>query len=269
MMRSAWIPILSAMILMAGCKAYKRDIMFQLDEQFNSEALSKAVDKATLNYLIQPNDILRLDVFTNDGERLLDPNFEMMSGQAGGGGQQLMQQRERFTYLVMADGQMRAPLIGMVLMAGMNINDAEIMLQEKYEEFYKGAFVKLRPVNRRVIVLGAIGGGQTSGGAVVPLENENVTILEAIALAGGVQQGGKVEKIKLVRGEPALPEVFEINLSTISGMRASQMYVRPGDVIYIEPWRRPFRETLRDTAPALSLVTSVLTLIFVLQNAAN
>ena len=150
---------------------------------------------------------------------------------------------------------------------GLTINAAEEMLQEAFNKFYKEAFIKLRPANRRVVVLGAVGGGQGgSGGAVIPLDNENINILEVLALAGGVDQGGKVESIKLIRGDLQDPQVFEMNLGTIDGLKRGGMIVESGDVIYVEPWRRPFRETLTDVSPVISILSSTITLIFVIQN---
>lgn len=100
------------------------------------------------------------------------------------------------------------------------------------------------------------------GGRVVPIPNENTSIIEVLASAEGLDMGAKSQNIKLIRGR----DVYRINLATISGMRESNMNVAPGDVIYIEPWRRPWLQTLRDVSPALSLVSSVLTLIVVVQN---
>mgnify|MGYP002777123377 CR=1 FL=1 len=262
-MKNSWVLLPFLMVYsLSGCKAYKRDLMLQFDKRFDAGAVEQSVDRAAGNYIIQPNDYVRLDVFTNDGERLIDPNFELSI--AGGANQQTAQQRERFSYLVMEDGTARLPKVGTISLQGLTINEAEEMLQEAYNAFYKESFVKLRPANRRAVVLGAAGAG-ASGGLVVPLENENMTILEVLALAGGVQQGGKVSSIRLIRGDLNNPKVFDIDLSTIAGMKQSAMIVESEDVIYIEPWRRPFRDTLRDTAPVLSLFTSVLTLIFILQ----
>ena len=40
--------------------------------------------------------------------------------------------------------------------------------------------------------------------------------------------------------------------------------MQPGDVVYIEPIRRPFSEALRDYAGILTVVTSLTTLIVVI-----
>jgi len=264
-MRFIWaLLLITAIQSLTGCQAYKRDLMLQFDEEFSAADVQKSIDRVSANYVIRTGDYLRFDVFTNEGERLVDPNFELS---IQGNNQQLTQLKDRFTYLVQADGTCRFPMVGKISLDGLTIDQAEEMLQESFDASYTDSFVKLRPANRRVVVLGAIGGGQAgSGGAVIPLDNENVNVLEMIALAGGINQGGRVGSIKLIRGDLSDPRVFDINLSTISGMKKGGMIVESGDVIYVEPWRRPFRETLRDITPVISLVTSVTTLIFVIQN---
>ncbi len=256
------------MIFATSCQAYKRDLILRFDEKFDASHLTKSIDRAAENYVIRPGDMIRVDVFTNGGEQLTDPSFELSQG---ANSIQQIQFKDRFTYLILEDGTVRLPKVGDMKLDGLTVDDAEELLQEAYEEYYVDAFVKIRTANRRVVVLGAIGTtGQAtntnSGGVVVPLENENVNILEVIALAGGIQQGGQVSGIKLIRGDLNAPQVFSIDLSTISGMQQSAMIVESGDVIYIEPWRRPFNQTLRDAAPALSLATSVITLLIVLQS---
>ena len=66
-----------ALAFMFSCKAYKQDIMFRLDENFSGAELSQAVSVAENNYRIQKNDLLSLVVYTNKGEKIVDPNFEL------------------------------------------------------------------------------------------------------------------------------------------------------------------------------------------------
>lgn len=239
--------------LLCSCGVYKQDIMFKLDKNFSKEDLAVVTEDLDRNYILQPNDNLLLDVFTNNGERLIDPNNELNTGQMG------MQQaaaRDRFQYIVQINGVATFPIVGDMKVAGLSIFEAELALAEKFNAVYKDSFVKLRINNRRVFVLGA------PGGQVVPIPNENTSLIEILATAGGVQFGAKAHNIRLIRGD----EVFLVDLSTVSGMMKTELKVASGDVIYIEPWRRPWLETLRDVSPALSLVSSVLTLIIVVQN---
>lgn len=227
--------------------------MFRFDDNFTTSDLAQVTSDLEANYLLKPNDILLLDVFTNKGERLIDPNFEMMTGQIG---QQQQAMRDRFQYVIQADSSVTFPMVGDMNLVGMSLYDAELKVSNAFKNFYEEPFVKLRITNRRVFVLGA------PGGSVVPIPNENTNLIEVLAQAEGLQLGAKAQNIKLIRGD----EVYLVNLGTISGMLDTNMKVAPGDIIYVEPWRRPWLETLRDVSPALSLVSSVLTLIIIIQN---
>lgn len=253
--RFSWI-FLGSVILLGSCRAYKQDILFRLNEDFTPADLAIPVSEAEASYKIQPGDVIQIDVFTNKGERLIDPNFELSQGM----NQQNVQLRERYQYLVRVDGMVKLPVVGSRQIARLTLNEAEAYLERAYNEYYKESFVKLKLTNRRIIVLGA------NGGQVIPIENENTSLIEVLALYGGLNLGAKAGNIKVIRGDLSKPEVYQIDLSTIHGMQSSIVEVKAGDIIYVEPWRRPWIESLRDFSPVLSLASSVLTLIVVVQN---
>lgn len=234
------------LLVLCSCQAYKQDILFQFDEEFTEADLTAVVDEVEANYALRENDVLQLDVFTNDGERLMDPNQEMVTQ----GNVQVQQQRDVFRYTIQSDGYGMFPLIGRFKVDGMTLFEAEQALAKEFDALYKGSFVKLRISNRRVFVLGV------SGGKVIPLENENTKLVEVLALSDGVSFGSKAHNVKLIRGDL----VYQVDLSTISGFQRTNMNVEPGDIIYIEPWRRPFFETLKDASPILQFTSSLATL---------
>lgn len=230
--------------------------MFRLNKDFSEEDLSFAVNQVESNYVIQVDDMLTLDVFTNDGERIVDPNNELQQNMQG------LQNRPTFDYLVKTDGTVKFPIVGQVKIDSLTLDQAELILQKKYDEYYKQSFVKLQFSSKRVVVLGAL----PEGGQIIPLVNENVSLVEVLAMAGGLDMGSKSHNIKVIRGNLSNPEVYQINLSTVSGMKQSMLDIEPGDIIYVEPWRRPFFEATKDIAPILSLLSSTLALVLVLQN---
>jgi polysaccharide export outer membrane protein len=138
-------------------------------------------------------------------------------------------------------------MIGEMKLDGLTLRQAEEMVQKEYSKFFKEPFVKMSYVNKRVIVLGA------PGGQVIPLTNQNVSVVEVLALAKGVDNFTKVHNIRLIRGE----HVYQMDFSTIQGYQEGNMIVEPGDIVYVEPIRRPFSEALRDNYlliyPALTL----------------
>ena len=238
-----------------SCKSYQSNILFEVNEE-EMEELSKVVVEVQENYLVSPTDHLQIEVYTNKGEELIDPNNAL--------------NLERNTnlevpppvYTVKSDGTLDLPIVGTVNLEGMTIPQVKEHLEERYTVYYKDPYVMAKYLNKRVIVLGA------TEGKVIPLENEGMNLLEVLALAGGVNNDAKGGNIRLIRGNLSNPQVQVIDLSTIQGMTQANLEIMPNDIIYIEPVRRPFTEGLKDIVPILSLLTSVLALIIAF-NASN
>lgn len=254
-----WLIIWGSLLMVASsCRVYKQDIMLRVDE-LDPAALYSEISEAERNYTIQVNDFVEVEVYTNKGERIIDPDFELMKELRAGGGN-VQNNRIRPQYLIQLNGKAKLPMVGEVKMEGLTLNQADSLLAKEYSEFYKEAFVITRFVNKRVVVLGA------TGGQVIPLLNENMNLLEVLALAGGIAGKGKAYNIRLIRGDLDHPQIQLINLSTIEGMRQAALKVKPGDIVYVEPIRRVLPETIRDVTPVIGLVANALTLLIVIIN---
>lgn len=220
--------------------------MFQVPE---GAALKQQMDMAEKNYTIQKYDYLELEVFTNKGEKIIDPDFRSGTGQSN----QTVTPGSP-TYFVDANGISKFPMIGEVKLEGLTIRHAEEILQESYAKFYTEAYVVLRYTNKRVIVLGA------PGGQIIPLANEGMHLVEILALAQGLNNDAKSQNIRVLRGD----QVFVADLSTFEGYVKNNIPIQSGDIVYVEPVRRPFSESLRDYGPIVSIVTTVTTLVVVI-----
>lgn len=246
-MRSDHIPLLLLTgFLLTSCGAYRQNILFEVQPHQVQEQAAHAAG----NYRIQPDDRLTLRVYTNRGEKIVDPNRESFrDGAAAPAAEATTVQ-----YLVDRDGVAKFPLIEPVKVSGMTLRQAEEVLNEAYEKYYADAYVVLEFTNKRVIVLGA------PGGQVIPLHHENMRLAEVIALAQGVNLDGRANNIRIIRED----RVFLADFSTFAGYQKGNLVMQPGDIVYVEPVRRPFIEALRDYQPAISIVTSIATLIFII-----
>ena len=291
--RSGWLYLLClSMALLSYCsqRYYKQRTMFRLTDNkghmVDTSKLRAVVNRAARNYVIQPNDYLEVRVYTNKGERLIDPNGELSFGQAGGAGPSVSRSTPSSTgtrgggaqrnvgagagstssgaeFLVQADGTVMLPMVNHVKVSGLSLLQADSVLKIRYNEFYKESFVTTRVSNNRVFVLGA------PGGQVISLVNDNMNLLEVLALAGGVDGvsgggaglyrfGGRANNIRIIRGDHKNPQVQFIDLTTLDGMRRANLQMEPNDVVYVEPIRRPFLDALTDAGPAISAAALVL-----------
>jgi polysaccharide export outer membrane protein len=217
--------------------------MFRVSD---GDKITREIENIEANYSIQKNDLLQLEVYTNKGERIVDPNMAEVQTSENTGNETVSR-----TYLVNSDGLVKFPLIGDIKLDGLTIRDAEDLCTREYAKFYKEPYIILKYSNKRVIVLGAV------GGKVIPLQNENMKLTEIIALAGGMDINGKATNIRILRDK----EVIVADLSTIAGYQKFNIFVKPNDIIYVEPVRRPFIEALRDYGPVLGFISSVTTLV--------
>ncbi|GHN01300.1 hypothetical protein WSM22_27890 [Cytophagales bacterium WSM2-2] len=224
--------------------------MFKPTPGHMPEALKKEVTATEKNYVIQKNDKLRVELHSFNGERLIDPNPEMTGGAKNEKSTSQDQSSEQNTYLVDINGMAKLPILGEIKLEGLTLRQAEEVLQKKYaESAFKDSFVKMSFVNKRVIVLGA------PGGQVIPLNNTNVRVAEILAMSKGVDNNAKAHNIRLIRDT----HVYQIDFSTIQGYMEGNMIVESGDIVYVEPIRRPLTEGLRDYSliiyPLISLIT--------------
>ncbi len=237
-------------LCLTSCSAYRQNVLFTTEDLENATALKAASIEAEGAYKIQPYDYITLEVFTNKGERIIDPNLELLQSQ----NVNQARQKQDPQYLVQESGFVKLPIIDTVRLAGLTLVEANQYLEQRYNAFYIDAFVITKFVNKRVIVLGA------PGGMVIPLTNENISLIEVLALAGGLNDLAKGSNIRVIRGDLNHPQVQVIDLTTIEGMKRGNLTMQPGDIVYIEPVRRVVTESIRDIAPLVTLLTSVITL---------
>jgi polysaccharide export outer membrane protein len=198
-------------------------------------------------YVISPNDMINFRVFTNNGFSLinvLDDRSGLSEQSVGAQG---------FQYLVEYDGTIKLPIIGRYKIAGLHIRAAEDSLEKLFSVHYNEPYVNLRVLNQRVTIFS----GGSNEAKVVNMINQNMTLFEALASAGGVTNGGKAYKIKLIRGNVASPKIYLIDLSTIEGMKNADLILQAGDIIYVEPTERALGAFSREILPWVTSVISI------------
>ena len=232
------------LLFFSSCAWLNPNIMLKTSKDYQ---YSKNPDSSrTLDYKISPNDIFEFNIYSNDGFKLVD--ISSLNATLTGYRTDMV-----LSYLVESDGTVKLPILGRKKITGLTIREAELMLEESYSSFYIKPFVELKVTNRRVIVFP----GMSGGAKVIPLVNNNTTLLEALALAGGIAEDGKAKLVKLIRKNTnGKEDVFKMDLSTIQGLKDANTVLQANDIIYVEPRRRYSTKFLMEVAPILSLLSS-------------
>lgn len=252
---AGWL-VAAAWMLLAGCTINK-DIMFQTPSDFQFDDLSTI---QASDYRIAPNDFLDFRLFSNGGQRLLLTTAgTMQQGQAMG---MMNQQGQQTQYWVRPNGMVELPEIGDIAVAGLTIQEAQNALESAYSALYHAPYALLSVTNNRVLVFP----GASGAARVITIQNLNTSVLEALALAGGISPRGNAEVVKLIRMEGDERQIFEMNLSTIDGLKAASTTVQAGDIVYVEPVPEIASEITRDIAPYLTFLSSISLVFAVINN---
>ena len=257
-MRSILLLITVSFVL--GSCTVNKDLLFKTPTDYSYDEIP---DSAKVEVVIAPNNLITFNFFTGNGHVLVEQSIgNGILGGASQNNQNLMNQRNQISYLVNEDGTTKLPVLGRVKLEGLSIREAETMLEEMYSAYYNEPFVMLQVQNNRVIVSPGAGGTAQ----VITLVNANTTLMEALAMAGGVDNRGNAGKIKVLREnrKTGIREVYLIDLSTIDGIAQADMIVQANDIIYVEPLPLIAREIVQEIAPIVTLITTAALLITIL-----
>ncbi len=232
--------------------------MFQVDDDYpvsNFESSKK-------EYVIQAYDKIAIRVVSNIGESL----FGTGNNESGGGNMSNNRNQQGMEFPVEFDGLIKLPIVGRVDISGKTVREAEEYLEELYGNYYVQPFVLMQVTNRKVMVF--MNGGTSA--SIIEMPTENLTLIEAIASTGGLSDVSKAYKIKLIRGDlTENPEIFYWNISNLSDLKDSNIYLEANDIIYVDSRPQYVSRVLREIGPYLTLTTTLITaygLFFTLNN---
>jgi len=226
--------------------------MFKTEKNYPYSQPDSTSTNANSEYKLSPFDEIELHIYSNNGYKLVDvTSASSTSGVIN----------SLINYSLETDGFVKLPLLGRVALKGMTIKEAERMLEEKYTGFYNNPFIIIKVLNRRVLVFKGEGGSAS----VVPLTNDNMSLIEAVAASSGLAITGKAFNIKLIRGNLKNPQIYKIDLSTIEGMKKADLQLQANDIIYIEPTRNISESILVKISPVIGLLTTILLTISIIR----
>jgi polysaccharide export outer membrane protein len=209
-------------------------------------------------YIIQPGDEVTIRAYSREGFDLID-----VLGSSGSGNRVMAQNINQVAlgipYTVDVDGYMDMPILGKYYVEGFTQQQLEQQLETELSSYFNDPYIMIRVVNRRAFVyLG-------SSAQVVSLNNAPTNLLEVIAQAGGLGRNLKAYNIKIIRGDLDNPEIIQVDLSTVAGLRDADLIVQTNDIVYVEERYRVARTVLTEITPLITLLTLTITTIALLK----
>lgn len=249
--RNGFLWIVIALLGMNSCKLFYPNQMFKQKDYQYFEFARKQMDE----YLLEPGDLLTLQVYSRDGFRLID----VLGGGVAGSSQQFTSNSGQVNYLVDKEGFAKLPILGDYYVKGYSHIQLEKELAQKYASLFVDPYVLIKVTNRRVFMF------KGGGASVIQLNEAPTSLIEVLAKAGGLDKSLKAYKIKIIRGDLKNPEVHLIDLSTLEGLRTAELTMQPNDIVYVEDRKRVVRDVLGEALPVFSGITTLISFILLIK----
>lgn len=230
--------LILAVVLMTSCGTVK-DIAYFQNKVVNEP---EAIDKHA-GIVIQPKDMLSIVVSSRNPELVAMFNLPVISYQAGseivsGAGQQRL-----MGYVVDNNGYIDFPVLGPIKVAGLTRWELSKLIKERLlnEGLLTDAVVTVEFMNFKVSVIGEVNSPGT-----YTLNNDKVTILQAISLARDLTIFGQRENVCVIREREGERVIYEINLCDVSMFNSPAYYLQQNDVVYVQPSEIKARQSTTD-----------------------
>lgn len=273
-LQAAKLMACALMVVMGSCSAPKNITYFQ-DAYDQMEVIPMEMRQIK----VEPNDRLSIVVKSKDPALSSLFNLGIYTNRIGnnttvnGDGAQFreytMASEGMSAYTVSPKGTIDFPVLGTLYVAGMT--------RAELSGFIKGELVGRNLVKDPTVTVEFLSTGISVMGEVnrpgrFDLNKDNLTILEAISLAGDLTIQGQRKNVLVIREEGGKTTTYRVDLTNTKNLVGSPVYyLKQNDMIYVEPNNMKKRSTTVNGNNVLnasfwisvaSLLSSVAVLIF-------
>jgi polysaccharide export outer membrane protein len=181
-------------------------------------------------YVFQQNDVISITVSSLDPEAsdvFNRPNQTQVRSSTPTG-----DELQPAGYLVNRNGFINFLMIGNIKAEGLTKEQLQTNIRTAIIErkLLLDPVVEVRLLNYKVTVL-----GEVSRPTVITVPNEKLTLLEALGIAGDLTIFAKRNNVLVIRSENGRKIGNRIDLNSTELFRSPYYYLKPNDVVYVEP----------------------------------
>jgi polysaccharide export outer membrane protein len=134
------------------------------------------------------------------------------------------------TYLIDNNGHIEFPVLGTIKIGGLTRIEATAMMKERLTEYIKDPIVNIRIANFTITVIGDVNRPGT-----YTIQDERVTLPEALGLAGDLTNTATRTNLFLIRETNGKKRFAKLDLTSINIVNSPLYYLAQNDVLYVEP----------------------------------
>ncbi len=243
------------LLLFASCNTYKTLPYFH--DFPDSSRPTLALTVPFKNPVIQPDDVLSITIETLDQDVT---NFlnKTATGISTSGSATVSAQQGVSGYLVDRNGEVELPFTGTIKLSGLTTAEARDTIKTRVSKYFNQPVVNVRFANFKITLL-----GEVARPATYTVPNEKINLLDALSMGGDITIFGKKENILLLRDTlEGDKKMIRLNLTSKDITGSPYFYLRPNDIVYVEPNKyKTTEDALQRNRSIISITASLVTLI--------
>lgn len=244
------------LFLLVSCTQYRNSIYLQ-DSENKSDTLSLYPFKVP-SYKIQARDILYIRILSMNKEvtELINtsPSFStnMYTNDAS---------FYLYGYNVNDSGDIEIPMVGKVNVTGKTLEEAKQAITMQAGKLLKDPTIIVKLISFRISVIGEV----TKPGSYQNYNNQ-LTVLEAVSLAGDITNFGNRGKVMVIRPSADGTKIIKLDLTDKSILKSEGFYLLPNDIVYVQPVKS---KNFRNNIPTISLTLGAISTFILVLNYFN
>lgn len=245
---------LIALVLLSSCASRKNLIYLQFDD------IDKSAISNDYQLTFKPDDLLQIIVSSEDLIAAQPFNLPIIASSLTPSNAQGSFKIQ--TYLIDGNGDIEFPVLGKIRLGGLTRVEATKLLKNKLSPAYlKDPVVNIILTNFKITVIGDVKNAQ-----VFKIDNERVTIFDAIGLAGDLNISGSRRNISVIREEKNTKNKYVVDLRSNKIINSPVYYLQQNDIVYIEPNYAKMQDAsyTRSTGLFISLASVIISLLTIL-----
>ena len=133
-------------------------------------------------------------------------------------------------FTVSQEGNIELPNVGTVNLLNKTLEEARKIITIQASEYITDPYVVVKLANFEVTVLGEVNNPGT-----FPVYKDNLTIFDALAMAGDINDYGNLRKVKIVRSNNNKKKVYFFDLTESKILESNFYYLNNKDLVYVQP----------------------------------
>lgn len=245
------LSLLSLTMTGCGLLSTKKVNMLQDANSRFKEGEMTLVPNEVVEYRLHPNDVLSVRIKSLDPDQV---EYLSLESQAG-----VFNVNPAATFMngysLNTEGYITMPGIGEIKVGGLTIAEARSKIQERIRQTEVGdATVFVNMVSFKVAIQGEVNNPNQ-----YYVYNNQLTLIEAIAQAGGFTDFADRENVKLLRQTQRGTEVTLINFRSSDLLSSKYYYLQPNDMLVVDAMEEKFERSNLSTLVIINTLVSGIT----------